>query len=151
MENLSITASAIISFAETLEDSSSNFYEELAERWKENEKQFLAFAKESERNKTSVVRTYQETISDALEAGFSFEGLNLNDYAIKTTLTEDDSYNDALKIAIDFEKQACKFYLDVAERSRSLLATIPRAFLRVAKRRDKRQLELQSMLAKSMK
>ena len=151
MENLNVTASAIISFTEKLEDSSSAFYGELAERWAENKEVFLNFVKESGKNKTSIVRTYRETITDALEAGFSFEGLDLRDYAVKTTLAEDADYTDALGIAIELEEKACKFYLDVAERSKSLLATIPRAFKRVAKRRDARKLELQSMLDASMK
>jgi len=151
MENLNVTASAIISFTEKLEDSSATFYEKLADRWTENKETFLNFAKESGKNKTSIVRTYRETITDALEAGFSFEGLDLRDYAVETTLAEDANYTDALGIAIELEEKAYKFYLDVAERSQSLLATIPRAFSKVAKRRDKRKLELQSMLDESMK
>ncbi|MBC8235169.1 hypothetical protein H8E77_36960 [bacterium] len=151
MENLNVTASAIISFTEKLEDSSSAFYGDLAERWSENKETFLNFVKESGKNKTSIVRTYRETITDALEAGFSFEGLHLRDYAVETTLSEDANYTDDLGIAVELEEKACKFYLDVAECSKSLLATIPRAFKRVAKRRDARKLELQSMLDASMK
>jgi len=146
MENLNVTASAIISFTEKLEDSSSAFYEGLAERWVESKETFLAFVKESRKNKTLVVRTYRETISDALETGFSFEGLDLRDYMLETTLPEDANYSETLRIAIELEEKACKFYLDVAERSQSLLATIPRAFRRVAKGRSKRKLELQSLL-----
>ena len=146
MENLNVTASAIISFAEKLEDSSSTFYEELAERWAESKEKFLIFAKEGRKNKTLVVRTYRETVSDALETGFSFEGLDLRHYAVETTLAEDAGYSEALGIAIELEEKACKFYLDVAERSESLLATIPRAFKRAAKIRGKRKLELQSLL-----
>ena len=146
MENLSLTASAIISFTQELEDSSSAFYEELAKRWAENKEIFVTFAKESGKNKTLVNRTYQETISDALEAAFCFEGLDLRDHAVSTTLVENASYSEALGMAIELEEKACKFYLDVAERSQSLLATIPRAFNRVAKIRGKRKLELQSLL-----
>jgi len=162
MENSNITASVIISFTEKLEDNSATFYEQLAERWAENkqpptpfskgdEKKFLSFAKDSEKNKTSVVRTYRETITDALEAGFSFESLDLRNYEINTTLAENASYTDALATAIELEEKACKFYSDVAESSSLLLATIPRAFSRVAKRRGNRKVELQSMLDESMK
>ena len=146
MENLSLTASAIISFTQELEDSSLAFYEELAKRWAESKEIFVTFAKESGKNKTLVNRTYQETISDALEAAFCFEGLDLRDYAVSTALAENVSYSEALGMAIELEEKACKFYLDVAERSQSLLATIPRAFNRVAKTRGKRKLELQSLL-----
>jgi len=149
MANLNVTASVIISFAEELEDSSSTFYAALAEQFAESKEIFLNFAKECGKNKTSVVRTYQETISDALEAGFSFEGLNLKDYKTETTLAEDTSFSEALDIAIKLEENACKFYLDVAERSESLLATIPRAFSRVAKSRSNRKLKLETLLDES--
>ena len=146
MEYLSPTASAVISFTQSLEDSSSAFYEELARRWTGSKETFLKFAKESRKSKTLITRTYQETISDALESGFSFEGLNLGDHAVRTALTDDIGYSEALKIAMELEEKACEFHLDVAERSRSLLATIPRAFEKVAQIRSKRKLELQALL-----
>lgn len=146
MEGPNITASAIISFAEMIEDRASTFYEELAERFAESKETFLTLAQAGRKNKTLVTRTYQETITDALEACFSFEGLNLEDYEAKATLAEETGYSEALEIAITLEEHACKFYLDVAERSESLLATIPMAFRRVAKKRGKRKLKLQSLL-----
>ena len=141
------TASAIISFVEKLEGNSLKFYEDLAERYVESRETFLAFAKESKKNKVLVTRTYQETITDAIEACFSFRGLNLSDYLAETTLTEDMSYSNALKMAIELEEKASKFYLDVAEQSKSLLATIPRAFRKVAERRNNRKLKLKSLLS----
>lgn len=146
MEEPNVTASAIISFAEKLEDDTSKFYEELAERYTEDKEAFLSFVKDSRKNKTLVIRTYQETISDALEACFAFKGLNLNNYMVETALAEDTSYSDALKMAIELEEKASKFYLDAAERSKSLLATIPRAFRKVAERRSNRKLKLKSLL-----
>lgn len=145
MEKLT-TCSAIISFAEKLEDNSIKFYEELAEKYTEDKEIFLSFAKESRKNKVLVSRTYQETITDAIEACFSFRGLNLSDYLAEATLTEDMSYIDALKMAIELEKKASKFYLDVVEQTKSLLATIPRAFRKVAEIRNNRELKLKSLL-----
>jgi rubrerythrin len=146
MENSSLTTAAIIRFSEELEENSSAFYENLAERWVEQRDAFLTFAGDGKKNKTQVVRTYQETISDALEASYSFEGLNLKDYKAETTLVDGASYVDDLRMAIALEEIACAFYLEVARRGESLLATIPRAFKRVAKRRGKRQNTLESML-----
>ena len=146
MEEPNATASAIISFSKKLEDTSLKFYEDLAERYTEGKETFLSFVKESRKNKVLVVRTYQETITDALEACFSFKGLNLSDYLAETTLTEGMSYSDALKMAIELEKKASKFYLDVAERSKSLLATIPMIFRKVAERRYSRKLKMKSLL-----
>ena len=141
-----VTASAIITFAEKLEDATSEFYRKMAGRYTDNKEKFLGFAKESEKNKVQVIRTYQETISDALEACFSFEGLNLSDYVVETKLTEDMSYIDALKTAIELEEKASRFYSNVAELSKSLLATIPRILRKVAQKRNSRKLTLRSLL-----
>jgi len=145
MENLMPTASGIISLAQRIEEGSAVFYDELAERFAESKESFLTFAKESRKNKVVVVRTYQETITDALEACFSFEGLDLRDYAVHTTLAAGLSYSEALKLALALEDTAIQFYTAVADRSQSLLATIPRALRRVAQRRSKRKIELESL------
>jgi len=141
------TASAIISFAEKLEDDSSEFYEELAEMYLQDRETFLAFAEEGKKNKVLLTRTYQETITDAIEACFSFRGLKLSNYLAEMTLTEGMSYSNALKMAIELEEKASNFYSDVAEQSKSLLATIPRAFRKVAERRNDRKLKLKSLLS----
>ncbi len=146
MEETETTAAAILSFVEKLEDDSSKFYGELAERYEEGKETFLYFAKESKKNKVLIVRTYQETITDALEACFCFRGLGLNNYLYETRLTESTSYSDALKAAIGLEKKAHEFYSDVAERTKTLLATIPIAFTRVAKNRKNREPKLKALI-----
>lgn len=140
------TASAIISFSEKLEDDSSKFYEKLAEKFTQNKDLFTGFAQEGRKNKTLVVRTYQETITDALEACFAFKGIRLSDYAARTSVDDNASYADALKIVVQLEEKACKFYLDAADCGKSLLATIPVAFKKVAQVRDKRKLAIASLL-----
>ena len=146
METANPTASTVISFAQELEEKSAAFYEKLSERFPESKELFLSFADGSRKNKVLVTRTYQETITDAIEACYSFKNLNMDDYMIQTTLQERASHSDALKSAIQLEEVACKFYSEVAERCSSLLATIPRAFKKVAQERGKRQLKLESML-----
>jgi len=149
MEEPNVTASAIINFAEKLEEDSAKFYEELAKRYSESKEIFSAFAKESEKNKTQVKRTYQETITDALEACFSFKGLNLGDYKVETNVTQAKNYANALQMAIELEEKASKFYSNVAELCQSLLATIPMAFRKVADRRNNRKQTLKSLLNKT--
>ena len=145
------TASTIIHLAEEFEDDSSDFYERLAKRFEENKAVFLSFAHESKKNKVLVVRTYRETITDALEACFSFEGLDLDKYAVRNSLAEDASFSDALSMAITLEDKTSKFYTDVAELSKNLLATIPAAFRKVADRRNSRKKVLESLLSKAAK
>ena len=143
MERANLTASAIIKFAQDLEERSMRFYEELARRFGKHKETFLVFAKDSKKNGVLITRTYQETITDALEACFGFEGLDLADYPVDRVLTEDISCYEVLQVAINLEEAATSFYIDAAERSESLLATIPSAFKRVAKKRGKRKVKLQ--------
>jgi rubrerythrin len=145
METVDPTASTVINFAQELEENSVAFYKKLAERFPEAKETFLFFSENSRKNKVLVTRTYQETVTDAIETGYSFRNLNMNDYAAQATLGEGMSYTDALKMAVQLEERACKFYSDVTERCSSLLATIPRAFKKVAQERGKRKLMLESM------
>ena len=143
MEDQYVTAAAIISFAEQLEDCSATFYEELAGRFAQHKDKFLAFAKDSKKNKVFIVRTYQETITDAMEACFSFEGLNLNDYALEDLSAKGRSDAEGLAMALALEEKAITFYADVAGRCQSLLGTIPWAFRRVAEARSKRKAQVE--------
>ena len=138
MEEPPLTASAIISFSEKLENDTSDFYQSLIEKFGKDEEVFQSFIKDSKRNKTLLIRTYQETISDALEACFCFEGLKIRNYRIDTKLGDKISLSDSLQKAMDLEEVASKFYYDVAEKSDSLLATIPRVLKKIADRRKKR-------------
>jgi hypothetical protein len=147
MNGGSVTTSAIISFCEQLEDRSTAFYTALAARWPEHEALFAGFAKEGKSNKTQVVRTYQETISDAYEASYSFQGMNLDNYEIDTSLSPNAGYADVIRQALTMEERAVAFYEEAAVRSESLLATIPRAFRRVVKNRMQRREKLQALTA----
>jgi len=149
MSEFKATASTIINLAEKFEDDSASFYEKLAERFEKDKAVFLSIAQESKKNKVLVVRTYRETITDALEACFSFEGLDLKKYAVEAKLGERASYAEALKTAIDLEDKISRFYSDAAELSKNLLATIPAAFRKVAERRNSRIRVLESLLNKS--
>jgi rubrerythrin len=140
------TASAIISFSEKLEDDSTRFYTELAKRFEQNKELFTGFARENQKNKVLVKRTYQETITDALEACFSFKGMNLGSCSAQTNLNENATYSEALKAAVQLEEKAIGFYSDAAECGKSLLATIPRAFKKVAETRSKRKEKIESIL-----
>ncbi len=146
-QDLALTTSAIMSLVEKLEEDSAAFYEKLASRFEEGRGVFLEFAEESRKNKIHLVRTYQETISDALEATFSFQGLDLS--GLEVAMPEDISLQEALEMARSLEQKASSLYARIAEQSQSLLATIPRAFLRVARKREARIETLQEMLERA--
>lgn len=144
-----VTASAVIAFAERLEDDSATFYRMLAERCTESKELFLSFAGESKRNKTLIVRTYQETITDALEACFCFKGMNLGEYSVHTTLPKDAKHTNAFAAALKHEEKAIKFCSDAARLSEGFLGTIPRVFKKIAEKRKARQQVIESLLGKS--
>jgi hypothetical protein len=140
-----LTASAIISFSTDLEARSAGFYRELRKRYPQHEGTFASWAEECEKSSIQITRTYQETITDALEAGFSFSGLGLAAYEVDVDLPAGIGLDQALEKAVALEEGAVAFYQDVAERSDSLLATIPRAFRRVARTRHRRLEKLETL------
>ncbi|MFX1318649.1 MAG: hypothetical protein ACFE9D_11300 [Promethearchaeota archaeon] len=138
------TCSAIISFAEKLEDASSKFYEKMTETYTEGRETFQAFVEESRKNKVLIIRTYQETISDALEA--CFIQIDLSQYQYETSLGINTTYSSALQNAIELETKISEFYSIAAKETQHLLATIPRILKRMAEKRNQRILELKSLL-----
>mgnify|MGYP001376726755 CR=1 FL=1 len=140
------TASEVIGFAKELEATGAKFYEELAEKRSEGRDILLSLAKENRKNKVLVQRVYNEVVTDALETGFSFEGLNVNEHIFEGIVTEDLPLSDVVHRALDLEEETQKFYLNAAEMSKSLLADIPRVFERMANGRDKRKKKLKSFL-----
>jgi len=142
------TTSAVISFAKELEENSTKFYENLIQKYPQNKEIFLSFIKENKKNIVLVQRVYYEGITDAIEGCFSFEGLDTDNYIFKTEISTEVNYSDALENAIKIEEKIQKYYLDSAEASKSLMADIPRAFERIAKRRDKHKIQMKSFYDK---
>ncbi|GAI78570.1 unnamed protein product [marine sediment metagenome] len=140
------TASEVIRFVGELEDTAAKFYEKLAKKYLKGEETFLSLAKENRKNKVLVQRVYNEVVTDALETGFSFEGLNIDEHILEGAVVEEASLSDAAQRALDIEEKIQKFYLNAAKMSKSLLADIPRAFERIGKKRDKHKEKLKSLL-----
>jgi hypothetical protein len=140
-----ITASAIISFSTDLEARSEVFYDALSARFPEQGTVFSRMARDCAKSSTLVRRTYQETITDALEAGFSFAGLSFADYEADAELPPEADLPQAMGQALALEETAIAFYEAVAASSESLLATIPRAFRRAAKTRRRRREKLETL------
>src|SRR4030043_1811489 len=97
------TCSEVISFAKELENKSSEFYQNLSQRFDKNKEVLLFFAKENGDYITQIERTYYEVITDAIEGCFAFH-LNPEDYTLKTELSENAHYSEALGRAIEIEE-----------------------------------------------
>ena len=64
--------------------------------------------------------------------------IDSDEYEIETSLGDKASYADAVAQAIKIENKIKKFYEDAAEQSKSLMADVPRIFVRIARKRDER-------------
>jgi len=140
------TASEVISFAVKLEEDSDNFYEELARRWANDRETWNSFSAQNRKNKTAIQRAYYGVISDALEGCFAFAELDTDNYPINTELPLELGYAESLSKAIEMENIITAFYLDAARASKSLLADVPIAFERIARKRNERQIKLNELL-----
>ena len=149
MEDQNVTAAQVIAASEKLETDSAALYRELAARFPQRAGMFEAAAQDSEKLRLTITRTYQETISDALEACFCFQGLRLKDYGADMGLGGKVALAEALQVAKALEKTAVTFYEEVAVRSQSLLATIPGAFKRAARKRTARLQEIEALHQRS--
>jgi hypothetical protein len=139
-----ITAAAIISFSERLQEVSAAFYRALGEAYPAHGGLFEGYVQRCERDKVQIVRTYRETVTDALETNYSFEGLAIPEGLLEAGAPAGD-WKAALGQAVALEAGAAAFYEEVAARSEGLLATIPRAYRRVAARRRQTREELAAL------
>jgi rubrerythrin len=140
-----ITASAIISFCGEWEDAAASFYEQLAQRFVSQSALFTNMARDCAKHKALVLRTYQETVSDILETGYAFTDLKPGDYLVDLTIADGMTLAQAIARAILLEEKAVAFYQEVTRRSQALLATIPRAFSKVAAKRGERLAQLRAL------
>ena len=145
MSDAPITTSVVISFAQSLEERSGAYYQALAERFPQKAVTLRGYAQDCAKTSVQIARTYQETVSDALETGFSFAGLDLASHEIDWSLPAGAALAEVIALSVEREEEAIAFYTEVAAQSGGLLATIPRAFERAAKVRRRRKRELEGL------
>ena len=113
------------------EQAAEQFYRGLAARLAPQQAVWSRCAQACAKNQVQVARSYQETISDALEVGYTFAGLTLD----ATPVPCADALADlaaAVEQALALEERAASAYEQVAECAEGLLATIPRTLRRAA-------------------
>ncbi|MGB9694279.1 MAG: hypothetical protein ACPLYF_05485 [Fervidobacterium sp.] len=141
------TASAVISFLTKLEEETAKFYADLAQKYPEGRETFTFFSKDNQKNKNLLERAYYGVITDALETCFSFkDGLNPEFYKVRTEITEETSYFDALKIALKTEETIHKAYTDATSLSEALMADVPQVLKKIAEKRDERIAQLKALI-----
>jgi rubrerythrin len=139
------TTSEVISLARKLESESANLYRDLSRRYAKDADVFTSFARENEANIVQIERAYYGVITDAIEGGFAFD-MESEDFTFEAVLAKDAGYSDALDKVISTENNIIEFYLNAARQSDALMADIPGAFRRVARKREARRAKLQQLL-----
>jgi len=139
------TTSEVISLARKLESESANLYRDLSRRYAKDADVFNSFARENEANIVQIERAYYGVITDAIEGGFAFD-MESDDFTFEAVLAKDAGYSDALDKVISTENNIIEFYLNAARQSDALMADIPGAFRRVARKREARRAKLKELL-----
>jgi len=140
------TASQVINFAIKLEENLVKLYEDLAENHPEKKDIFLSFARENKKNKTSIQRAYHEVVSDALETGFSFEALSVDEKFFEINLNQEDKLSTIPSKLLDIEERVQNFCQDVALKSKPFLADVPGVFEKIAKKKEERKEKIKAVI-----
>jgi len=139
------TMAGVMSFVSKIENDSSSFYRNYAEKYPELESIFLSWNKENSKFEKNIKRTYYGVITDTLESNYAFQGLDTDDYNFETQLPENVDSSEAGKKAREIEETIKNFYLKAAQLSDGLMADIPRLFRKIAKKREERCQSLESL------
>ena len=140
-----ITASQVIGFALQLEERSAGFYLSLADKFPDCADALQSHSKACRKHAKQIERAYRGVISDALETGFAFD-ICEDDFPMQETMTDGNQSASVHKQVRDMEEIAIRFYRAAAHQSASLLADIPKLFLLVAERRERRLAELDGLV-----
>ena len=139
------TMAAVMDFISCIESDSSALYLTCAARYPRVKDTLLSMAKENEKFEKSVKQTYFGVITDAIEASFSFELLDTDDYDLEAVLPENATLLEVLTRTLRMEHTIIDFYLKAAEVSTGLMADIPRVFRKIADKRKGRCLALEGL------
>lgn len=125
------TAAAVIDCISEIEKDSAEFYEHSAKRYSRLRDIFQSLAKEHVKTGKRVRMDYYSVVTDALGAGFGFQGFEAE--VEMPVLNDDVSFSDAVEKAVKLENDIQQFYLKVTSALKPLMPDISRSVERVMK------------------
>ena len=139
------TFGALLAFAIDLEERAARFYLDAAENagHADVKESFLALARQNESRRGLLVATRQEHVTEMVLEPIS--DLHRGDYEVKAGTSGETGYARLLKLAVEMEEKAQRFYADAARKGRHLLAGVSRTFQRLAREKEKRLEELKGL------
>jgi rubrerythrin len=139
------TFGAVLAFAIEMEERSARFYREAAER-KGCEAicgALQELAKQSAARRDLLVRTRQEQVTEMVLEPIT--GLRREDYETQASVASASGLADVIAEAVALEQVAQRFYSEVAEKGRYLLAGVARSFTRLARENEARRIRLEGL------
>ena len=142
------TLADALKFGMELEESIREFYEELSEREDladEVKAVFSEFAEESSEYWDYLDDKHRDACRSDMDMGAlePMSGMDIEDYELDVGLDPESESQDAVKAAIEAEKKASKFYVDIGEETDYISA---RETKKIADKRDSRISKLESLL-----
>ena len=137
------TLGAVLAFAIKLEGRSAEYYEDAASLAKDSPTSdvFLSLAEAKRKRKALLERSRRENINEMLLEPIT--GLKGSDHLIEMQLSSKMGYYDALRLAIEWEENSRRFYLDAAGRVN--LPELTRVFEKLGQENGDHKLRLESL------
>jgi len=139
------TFGALLAFAIEMEEGAARFYLDAAENveYAGARETFRTFARQNTNRKALLVATRQENVTEMVLEPIN--DLRRSDYEVRAGATRGMSDAQLLKLAVEVEEKAQRFYADTATKARHLLAGVARSFVRLAREKEKRLQELKGL------
>lgn len=131
------TAAAVISYISRIENETAEFYETVCRTHSDLRSMVEAFSNENRKFETRVKRAYYSVVSDALETGFSFQGVSED--VVVPRIDPSAGPADILKMSHDLETRIQELYESASASSKVLLPDVSRAMAQVVRSREKRR------------
>lgn len=137
------TLGAVLRFAIELESRSAEFHQETVSLAKDSPASgvFLSLAEAKRMRKELLERSRRENINEMLLEPIT--GLQGSDYLTETELSSKIGYYEALQLAIQWEENSRRFYLDAAGRVNS--PELTRVFEKLGQENGDHKLRLESL------
>jgi rubrerythrin len=135
------TINEILDFAMEEEQKAVEFYAELSQKAKNKDMKavFQEFAREEVSHKVRLLKIKEE--GEFTFENFQVADLKISDYMVKTVVTPEMSYEEALLLAMNKEKAAFRLYLALSEKAPN--NTLKQLFLSLAQEESKHKLRFE--------
>ena len=145
------TVGALLKFGMEMERRALEVYQEASENsgYGDGKEAFAHFADENTKCKALLENVYRDNTFSDMDVGVlePISGLNVAEYSTEVELVPATNYADFLKLALDLESEAERFYRASFDQMQSQRRSMGRRLEKLAKGKAERRHKLESLLA----